>query len=93
MKNKLDVFFRTIAAIIGGYIVSITFSLSFVPVLVWWQACEQSEAVMVATMLSYIVYFIVIIMSFSRKSSWLLWRDILLSISFLYGIFGLMKLL
>ena len=93
MKNKLDVFFRTLAAIIGGYIVSIAFSLSFVPVLVWWQACEQNEAVMIATMLSYIVYFIVIIMSFSRKSSWLLWRDILLSLSFLYGIFWLMKAL
>jgi Kef-type K+ transport system membrane component KefB len=93
MKKKLDVFFRTLAAIIGGYIVSVAFSISFVRILVWLQACEQNEAVMVATMLSYIVYFIIIITSFSRKSSWLLWRDILLSLSFLYGIYWLMSTL
>ncbi|MEO9946877.1 hypothetical protein [Paraglaciecola sp.] len=83
MKHKLDVLFRLIAAILGGYLVSIGFSIAFVPVLVWLNLCSQAEAVMVATMLSYIVYFTVIIVSFCRRSPWLLWRDMSLSLCLL----------
>lgn len=78
MKHKLDVLFRTLAAIVGGYFVSAAFSVAFVPVLVWAKICEQNEAVMVAIMLSYTVYFAVIILSFCRKSGWRIWRDIVL---------------
>jgi len=55
MKHNFNVLFRTLAAIVGGYLVSAAFSVAFVPVLVWGQICEQNEAVMVVTMLSYIV--------------------------------------
>jgi len=90
MKHKYDVLLRTIAAIFGGYFVSSAFSLACVPILVWLQACDRNEAIMVASMLSYVVYFTVIIMSFSRKSSWLLWRDIVLSLCLLLITFWLM---
>lgn len=84
MKHNLDVLFRIIAAIIGGYLVSVCFSFAFVPILVWLKLCSQAEAVMVATMLSYIVYFIIIIVGFCRRSPWLLWRDIVLLASLLW---------
>ena len=80
MKHKLGVLFRTLAAIVGGYLVSAAFSVAFVPVLVWAKMCKQNEAVMVATMLSYIVYFTVIILSFCRKDVWRIWRDIVLTV-------------
>jgi len=89
MKHKIDVFFRTLAAIIGGYLVSVAFSFTFVSVLVWLVACEKNEAVMVSTMLSYLVYFTIIIISFSRKSSFLLWRDIFITFCLLGIIYWL----
>lgn len=89
MKRNLDVMFRTIAAIVGGYFVSALFSFVFVLILVWIQATTQHEAVMVATMFSYIVYFVVIILSFCRKNSWLLWRDLLLTTCLLSAIYCL----
>jgi hypothetical protein len=80
MTHKFDVLFRTLAAIVGGYLVSAAFSVAFVPVLVFGEICEQNEAVMVATMLSYTVYFAVIILSFCRKNVWRIWRDIVLTV-------------
>ncbi len=80
MTRKAEVFFRTIAAIFGGYLIAAIFSMAFVPILVWLQWCDQNEAVMIATMLSYIIYFAVIIISFSRQSTLLLWRDIVLTL-------------
>ncbi|WP_299270242.1 hypothetical protein [uncultured Psychrosphaera sp.] len=85
MKHNLDVFSRVIAAVIGGYALSVAFSFAFAQLLVWGQICELNEAVMSASMLSYVVYFIVIIACFCRKSAWLLWRDILLSLC-LFGV-------
>jgi hypothetical protein len=92
MKHNYDVLLRTIAAIIGGYCVSLTFTFTLVPVLVEFKACEKNEAVMVASMLSYVVYFSVIIISFSRKNSWLLWRDITLTICILSSTYWLMDI-
>jgi len=80
MTRKAEVFFRSVAAIVGGYSIAAVFSLAFVPVLVWLQWCNQNDAVMIATMLSYIIYFSVIIISFSRESTLLLWRDIALTL-------------
>jgi len=80
MKHNLDVLFRTLAAIVGGYLVSAAFSVAFVPVLVLGQICEQNEAVMVVTMLSYTIFFAVIILSFCRENVWRIWRDIILTL-------------
>tara|TARA_R110002167_G_scaffold361999_1_gene580819 strand:+ start:17058 stop:17339 length:282 start_codon:yes stop_codon:yes gene_type:complete len=90
MKHNLDVMFRILAAIAGGYLVSVLFSFVVVLILVWMQATTQHEAVMVATMFSYVVYFAVIILSFCRKSAWLLWRDLLLITCLLGAIYWLM---
>jgi|TARA_B110000967_G_C18896681_1_gene571215 Kef-type K+ transport system membrane component KefB len=90
MQRKAEVFFRTVAAIIGGYFVSAIFSIAFVPILVWLQWCDQNEAVMIATMLSYIIYFAVIIISFSRQSTLLLWRDIVLTLCIGCGTYSAM---
>lgn len=87
MKHKFDVLFRTLAAMIGGYLVSVAFSLAAVPLLVWTGASGPNEAVMVATMFSYLIYFCVIIISFCRRNSLLLWRDIVLAISLCAAIF------
>lgn len=89
MKHNLDVMFRIIAAIVGGYFVSAIFSFVFVRILVWMQATTQHEAVMVATMFSYVIYFTVIILSFCRKNTWLLWRDLLLITCLLGAIYWL----
>jgi hypothetical protein len=80
MSRKAEVYSRSVAAIFGGYTIAAVFSLAFVPVLVWLRWCSQNEAVMIATMLSYIIYFSVIIISFSRESTLLLWRDIVLTL-------------
>ena len=90
MKHKHDVLLRTFAAIFGGYCVSLAFSFAFVPVLTWLKACDKNEAVIVASMFSYIVYFMLIIMGFSRKNSLLLCRDIVLMLCMLSIIFWLM---
>ncbi|MEM5498901.1 hypothetical protein WNY77_15935 [Paraglaciecola mesophila] len=81
MKHQLDVSLRMIAAIVGGYLASVAFSFACVPLLVLSHLCDQNEAVMVSTMLSYLLYFSVIIISFCRKSSVLLWRDLCLMLS------------
>lgn len=90
MKHKFDVLFRTIAAVFGGYLLSVAFSFAFVPVLVWTQASIQNEAVMVATMLSYVVFFAVTIISFCRKSTLRLWRDLLLTLCLCWVTYWLM---
>ena len=90
MNYKLDVLSRSIAAIFGGYAISVAFSFFGVAVLGWVKACDQNEAIMIATMLSYIVYFSVIILSFSRQSSRLLWQDIILILSFFTATYWLL---
>jgi hypothetical protein len=89
MKHKLDVFSRMIAAVIGGYVLSVAFSFAFAELLVWAKVCEINEAVMTASMLGYIVYFIAIVTSFCRKSSWLLWRDFILTSCLFLAIYWL----
>ncbi|WP_339769780.1 hypothetical protein [uncultured Paraglaciecola sp.] len=81
MKHRIDVSLRLIAAIVGGYLVSIAFSFAYVPLLVLSHASDKHEAVMVSTMLSYVLYFAVIIISFCRQSSALLWRDLFIILS------------
>ncbi|MDO6840093.1 hypothetical protein Q4602_11485 [Paraglaciecola chathamensis] len=78
IKPQLDVSLRLIAAVVGGYLVAVAFSFACVPLLVLSHACGEQEAVMVSSMLSYLLYFAVIIVSFCRKSSVLLWRDLAL---------------
>lgn len=80
IKPQLDVSLRLIAAVVGGYLVAVAFSFACVPLLVLSQACDKNEAVMVSSMLSYLLYFAVIIVSFCRKSSAVLWRDLTLII-------------
>lgn len=81
IKHRIDVSLRLIAAIGGGYLVSIAFSFACVPLLVLSHACDKHEAVMVSTMLSYVLYFAIIIISFCRHSSALLWRDLFFILS------------
>ena len=85
MKHKFDVFFRTIAATFGGYFTSVLFSIGWVPVLVSTGAASPAEAVMVTTMLSYVLYFSLFIFCFCRKHVGLLWRDMLILFSLCIG--------
>lgn len=87
MSKKLSVVSRCIAASIGGYAISILFSLAVVPLFALILFLTINEAVMLASMLSYLVFFFIIIASFSKKSARLLWRDLLVAAAILGGIY------
>jgi len=68
MTFSRDVFFRLIAAALGGYLCAVLFSFALVPVLVAVLSSQLGDAVYAATMWSYVCFFIVFIMSFAVGS-------------------------
>lgn len=84
MNSSLAISARCIAAIFGGYAVSALFSLAYVPMQMTLFNSNLADAILIATMLSYIVYIAVFIDCFCRSSAIKSWRNIFL----LAGVFS-----
>jgi len=87
MTHTVEVLLRCIAAIVGGYALSALFSVALVPVFVHGLESSLSSSVLIATMLSYMVFFVVIIMSFCRISLKGLYLGIMTSSILLWSVY------
>lgn len=72
----MQIWLRCITAIIGGYAISTGFSISLVPVVNLWMNYTLSVSILITTMLGYVCYFIIIILSFSSPTLKCLWRNL-----------------
>lgn len=77
MKAYLTLSVRCLAAIAGGYLVACLSSLVLVPVQLALFNNRVEDAILIATMFSYVVYFAVIIDCFCQGSALKAWRNIL----------------
>ncbi|SFC32843.1 hypothetical protein [Pseudoalteromonas denitrificans] len=84
MHYRLNITSRALAAIFGGYAFAVASSFALVPILMLFFSLVKSDAVYLATMLSYIFYFAAIIFSFCRSSILLVCRDMTLACGVLY---------
>mgnify|MGYP007120750429 FL=1 len=78
MNPALSLSARCLAAIAGGYIVAALSSLALVPLQVSLFGNRQEDAILIATIFSYLVYFAVIIDCFCRSTASRAWRNILI---------------
>lgn len=76
MKPSLSICVRCLAAIVGGYLVAGLSSLALVPLQTALFNNRLEDAILIATMLSYLVYIAVIIDCFCRRSALKAWRNI-----------------
>ncbi len=76
MTHSKQVWLRCITATVGGYAISTGFSIALVPALTVWLNYTLSTSVLITTMLSYLCYFIVIILSFCLPTLLSLWRNL-----------------
>lgn len=74
MKYSTHVWLRCITAVIGGYAISTSFSIALVPVFTQWLNVSLSASVLTATMLCYLCYFTIIILSFCLPTLKRLWQ-------------------
>ncbi|WP_281556379.1 hypothetical protein [Thalassomonas sp. RHCl1] len=77
MNPALSLSARCLAAIVGGYIVAALSSLALVPVQMSLFDNRLEDAILIATMFSYLVYIAVIIDCFCRSSASRAWRNVL----------------
>ncbi|WP_299008927.1 hypothetical protein [uncultured Shewanella sp.] len=76
MKASLTLCVRCLAAVVGGYCVASLSSLALVPVQRALFHYPVEDAILIATMLSYLVFFAVIIDCFCQDSPLKAWRNI-----------------
>ncbi|WP_299494511.1 hypothetical protein [uncultured Shewanella sp.] len=77
MKTSLTISIRCLAAVVGGYFVASLSSLALVPVQLALFKLTVEDAILIATMLSYVVFFVVFIDCFCQGSALKAWRNIL----------------
>lgn len=68
MTYAVHITCRSIAAILGGYVLSSLFAISASKLLVWC-SMPVGDAVLLASMLSYIIFFAAFIFAFSNVST------------------------
>ncbi|PAJ75330.1 hypothetical protein CJF42_05655 [Pseudoalteromonas sp. NBT06-2] len=78
MNYRLNITFRSLAAILGGYALAVASSFALVPIFMYVFGCFKADAVYLGTIFSYVFYFSCVIFSFNRASVLLVWRDITL---------------
>jgi len=66
---RAGVFLRAVAAIAGGYAVTSLLVIS----LALWLPQSQSDAVLTGTLLSFLIYALLVMMVFSVRSAWRAW--------------------
>lgn len=86
LKYKAEILSRCVAAIFGGYVFSSILSLALIPILVNTSGLTLGDSVLAAAMLSYVSYFVVIVISFCRFNHWKIWAVLLFLTSALLSV-------
>lgn len=73
VRYRLAVASRALAAIFGGYGLAALSAGCFSLVLVRWTDMPRSEAVVTATLLSFVWYVLAVIWVFATRSAWRAW--------------------
>lgn len=73
VRYRLGVFSRVLAATLGGYVVASLMSVALALSLPLLSGASRADAVMVATMLSFLVYTVVALWVFCARSAWRAW--------------------
>ncbi|AMJ87045.1 hypothetical protein Q4524_13180 [Alteromonas stellipolaris] len=86
MNKNVDIILRSIAAVIGGYVLSALSSIYLTYGLVNLLYINDGVAVLSASMLSYIVFFALFIASFavSNIAKWLIFLILLIAVAVLF---------
>ena len=86
MKSSLSLSARCLAAIVGGYLVASLASLALVPLQMALFNYTLEDAILTATMFSYLVYIAIIIDCFCRSTASRAWRNIFIYSGFFAAI-------
>jgi len=86
LNKNVDIILRSIAAVIGGYVLSALSSIYLTYGLVNLLYINDGVAVLSASMLSYIVFFALFIASFavSNIAKWLIFLILLIAVAVLF---------
>jgi hypothetical protein len=86
LNKNVDIILRSIAAVIGGYVLSALSSIYLTYGLVNSLYINDGVAVLSASMLSYIVFFAFFIASFavSNIAKWLIFLILLIAVALLF---------
>lgn len=88
MRYRLAVASRAVAAILGGYGLASAASAC----LAVWLPMQRVDAVVTATMASFVVYTCGVIWVFATRNAWRAWAGILLPTAVLVGLFWLSRM-
>ena len=77
MTEKLDIFSRCTAAVIGGYGCCIASSFALIPIFNYGLLMAQDDSVYLAAMVCYLFYVGAIISCFCTKTATVAWRNMI----------------
>ncbi len=75
-RHRIDVTARVIAAIFAGYAISYLFTGA----LPLWLPIARPEAILWASLASFVIYTCIALYAFGVRSAWTLWRNLTLVI-------------
>lgn len=75
-RHHIDVTARVIAAIFAGYAISYLFAGA----LPLWLPIARTEAILWASLASFVIYLCIVLYAFGVRSAWTLWRNLTLLI-------------
>lgn len=75
-RHRVDVAARVIAAIFAGYAISYLFGGA----LPLWLPVARTEAILWASLASFVIYTCIVLYAFGARSAWTLWRNLTLVI-------------
>ncbi|WP_085297126.1 hypothetical protein [Cognaticolwellia mytili] len=76
MNYQKNIAVRTLAAIVGGYMCCVISSFSLATIIAFLFALPKSEAVLLATNLSYFIYITFAVLAFCASSPQRAWRNV-----------------
>lgn len=71
-RHRIDVTARVIAAIFGGYAISYLSAGA----LSRWLPIARTEAILWASLASFVIYTCIVLYAFGAHSAWTLWRNL-----------------
>lgn len=75
-RHRIDVTARVVAAIFAGYAISYLFAGA----LPLWLPIARTEAILWASLASFVIYAYIVLYAFGVRSAWILWRNLTLVI-------------
>lgn len=75
-RHRIDVTARVVAAIFGGYAISYLSAGA----LSLWLPVARTEAILWASLASFVIYTCIALYAFGIRSAWTLWRNLTLAI-------------